>query len=190
MHRRVGAVDTLWSAILKIDDQISTARLLSDLYTVEELNHVLQKGHPTLTGLFAKCHEQFSVDTPMGGLVTSKDMEVVRPFVSDRLWSLFFMIRAIYYRLGMLTAKSVDRKQYLEWRHDELIRKSLVKILPREIAVRVIENNASGFGSIICPNIEAIFLAEARLVLDGNLTGAPIEPVPETRVKVKGFGPK
>ena len=180
---RISAVDTVWREVLRIDDYTSTPRFLADLFTTDELNRALQKGHKSLTGMFEECRDRFSLDTPNELVAASADLSAIRPFVSDRLWSLFFVIRAIYGRLGILTAQSVDRKQYLDWRQDRLMNELLEQVLPEDIISHSKERTLSPFGRIICPNLEALFLEEARRVLDGNVSGAPIENLPETRVK-------
>lgn len=184
-HTRIKAVDALWRELVRLEDYGGTARILADLFTVEELNAALQKGHKNVTGMFEECREKFGFGQgqPTEFFSDSPDLEAARPFVSDRLWSLFFVIRAIYGRLGILAAKSVDQKQYLDWRHDELLNELLGQVLAEDLIARSKKLKHSAFQQVICPNLEVAFLAEARQVLMGNVSGAPIENLPETRVK-------
>ena len=183
---RIKAVDTLWRTLIMIDDYSGAARYLADLFTVEELNEVLRgerKG--TLDVMFKECRERFSMHAPVEPPpeVTDSAVKATRPFVSDKLWSLFFVVRAVYMRLGFLAAQSVEKEQYVDWRTDSGINQLLEQVLPRALILRSKELALSSFGTVISPSLEAAFLAEARQVLVGNVSGAPIENLPETRVK-------
>jgi hypothetical protein len=44
-----------------------------------------------------------------------------RPFVSQRLWSVYFIIRALHGRAGYLFEQSFKKKSYRDWRRDSAV---------------------------------------------------------------------
>lgn len=56
--------------------------------------------------------------------------EKERPFVSPRLWAIFWCIQAIYGRTAMLYALSFKNRHYDDWRRDPGIEQHLRAVLP------------------------------------------------------------
>lgn len=128
---RIRAVDALWRELVRIDDLSSPARYLADLFTVEELNRVLQEGHESLSETFETCRDLFFSNTRQPEtLLLGADVRATRPLVSDRLWYLFFVTRAIHMRLGYLAAKSLEQKRYVDWKGDSGMSQLLLRVLP------------------------------------------------------------
>jgi hypothetical protein len=62
------------------------------------------------------------------------DAEKERPFVSPRLWGIFFIIRAVYGRLGYLCERSFEERRFIDWRADSGIDQQLRTTLPAQHA--------------------------------------------------------
>ena len=164
-----------------MSDHYSEVLSLVRICTPQELNDVFVGKHPKLMGLFEAGYKKSPLHEP-GPLLTDPNIPATRPFVSDRLWSLFFVVRAVYGRLAVLMGMSYQNKQYVDWTTDDLMNTLVSLVLTPEVIAEG-KNRLGGFSDVICRNLETAFLEEARRVLDGNLTGGPIQDLPETQVR-------
>lgn len=182
--KRVSAVDTLWRHIVGMEDHYSELLSLLNICTPQELSDALDGKHQGIMGMLESGYKKSPLREP-GPYVTNPDIPATRPFVSERLWSLFFVIRAVYGRLAVLVGMSYEKKQYIDWATDDLMNTLVGRVLAPEVIARG-KKRLGGFSNVICRNLETAFLEEARRVLDGNLTGGRIQDLPE--VRVRGFG--
>ena len=134
--RRVHSVDVLWQTFLKIEEATSTIVFLNDLCTPEELQHAISTGGDGGSGatniwnVFEEYCNKTPLEVPVPELSEDSDIRATRPFVSDRLWSLFCVLRAVRLRFVILAGWSVDRRIYIDWREDKVINQLLVRALP------------------------------------------------------------
>ena len=183
--KRISAVDTLWRTIVMMGDHYSEVLSLLNICTPQELNDALGgKRHQGIMGMFETGYKKSPLCEP-GPFARDPDIPATRPFVSERLWSLFFVVRAVYGRLAVLMGMSYEKKQYVDWTTDNPMNALISRVLTPEVIAQG-KNRLGGFSQVICGNLETAFLEEARRVLDGNLTGGQIQDLPETHVK--GFG--
>jgi hypothetical protein len=89
------------------------------------------------------------------------DVDQYRLFVSDRLWSIFFIIRALYGRLGVLYHFSFEEGAYRDWRKDGVFT-SHAKALLGEAFFQQFKDVPFHALSQILGSAEAEFLKEAR----------------------------
>ena len=184
--KRIAAVDTLWRNIVGMGDYYSDAFSLVRLCTPQELTNVLGGKHPALMRFFEANYKKSPLCGELAPNMTDPDIPATRPFVSDRLWSLFFVIRAVHGRLNYLLATSYENKQYSDWTTDDFMNKLVRQVLAPEIITQG-KNRLGGFADVICRNLETAFLEETRRVLDGDLTGGQIQDLPEVRMRIAGF---
>ncbi len=184
--KRIAAVDSLWRSVVGMRDYYSDALSLVGLYTAQELNDVLGGKHPTLMGIFEANYRKTPLRGELAPHMTDPDIPATRPFVSDRLWSLFYIIRAVHGRLNFLVGTSYEKRQYVDWTTDDLINNLVSQVLAPEVITQG-KNRLGGFSDVICRNLETAFLEEARRVLDGDLTGGQIQDLPEVRMQITGF---
>ena len=182
--KRIAAVDTLWRSIVGLGDHYSEVLSLLNICTPQELNDGLGGKHKGIMGMFEAGYKKSPLYEP-GPFSKDPDIPATRPFVSERLWSLFFVVRAVYGRLAVLMGMSYEKKQYVDWTTDGLTNTLVSRVLTEEV-IEQGKSRLGGFSQVICRNLETAFLGEARRVLDGNLTGGQIEDLPE--IRVKGFG--
>ena len=185
---RTNAIDVLWRTLGEIEKVTATAVMLNDLFVTEELNHALStggsgsKGAKNVMEMFEVCRDKAPLERPMPEFLDSSDIRATRPFVSDRIWSLFFVLRGVHLRLLILAGWSVDKQTYLDWRDDKVINQLLCQALSQETIEHGKNRKLGGLGAVIRPGLENEFMAEARRVLEGDVRGGGIEELPEIRV--------
>jgi hypothetical protein len=85
-----------------------------------------------------------------------------RPFVSHRLWSVFFVLEAIYARSALLLTNSFKEGKLMNWREDTGCDQLLRAILPAQTVDHIKGLQIGGLRSAI-DHLENQFLAEAGM---------------------------
>jgi hypothetical protein len=95
-------------------------------------------------------------------IMMSFDPDRERPFVSHKIWALFFVIRQIYGRAALLIETSYRDRKYNDWRHDSGFDQILSSVLPATAVDSIKQRSMGGLMTAI-DHMEANFLAEAGL---------------------------
>ena len=125
--RRVKAVETYWSAIVNIRDNTPNALAILDVILPEE--------YPTLlTNPNSKAAlDELSISSIIKKVIEiSEEVEKIRPFVGEYLYSLFFAYRALMSRISYLLAEGRDKGQISIWYEDKGIRRFLSILMTQE----------------------------------------------------------
>lgn len=85
-----------------------------------------------------------------------------RPFVSPRLWSIFFIIQAIYGRSAFLLSNSFKERQLKHWRDDDGCDQLLRSVLPAQAVDHTKGLSFNGLRTAI-DMLESQFLTEAGM---------------------------
>lgn len=165
-------VDLLWRSIGNIKEEASTAFYLDALVLSEECNDALSgaagKGPDNVRAMFEACRNKSSLDQPAPVFLRDPNIDAARPFVSERLWSLYTTIRAIHLRLLLLAGWSYDRKHYIDWRGDEIVNEHLQQMFALEEVDQIKAQRMGALSKIVIPRLEAEFLTEARCILEAK----------------------
>ena len=92
----------------------------------------------------------------------ANDAAKERPFVSHRLWSVFFVLQAIYGRAALLLTNSYKERRLVDWRQDSGCDQLLRAILPAQTVDQVKGLQIGGLRTAI-DHLESQFLAEAGM---------------------------
>ena len=170
----VASVETLWEAVLKTREQAApVVQLLSQAPDAE----VVKSGARVL-GIEGQAWSQGLSERfigPDGGV------EKVRPFVGERVWSLYFAYRAVVARVASKTVKGLSQGGFKAW-HLELggdgLDQDLVDILDivfdiDEIKKILAEREPDTLRKIL-GRMETLLMAEVHSLLHGDSLSAEV----------------
>ena len=164
--KTIESAEILWKAILAVEREFSDlVFLLSFLYPHEfdSLFHKYDSG-PLAT---VENYRDIKYTTDKIEHISSSPVEETRLFVGDRLWYLFFVLRAFHGRLGYLFHKSFEKNEYFDWRNDDVILSQLRQVLD-DSAIEDARQDPDGGVPIIVSHLESEFLREATRVMSGS----------------------
>ncbi|MBB4395072.1 hypothetical protein [Bradyrhizobium sp. ERR14] len=128
--RTTKAVERLWQIILDLKSAFSDLTFVDSILTPDELNRYFSgaDSHPLFDSARLYRSQDVIIEKMKGANFAKGEME--RPFVSPRLWAIFWCIQAIYGRTAMLYALSFKKRSYDDWRSDHGIDQHLRAVLP------------------------------------------------------------
>jgi hypothetical protein len=85
-----------------------------------------------------------------------------RPFVTHRLWSVFFVLQGMYGRAALLLTNSYKEHRFVNWRQDSGCDQLLRAILPAQAVDQAKGKQIGGLQTAI-EHLESQFLAEAGM---------------------------
>ena len=103
--RRLTAIETLWSAILRLKEMTPTVAVLAD--TILETEYVMLPANPTLAAALNELPgPQVSQQNE-----SVKEVEAARLYIGERLFLYFFIYRAVTFRIAYLfdRGRTVER---------------------------------------------------------------------------------
>jgi hypothetical protein len=92
----------------------------------------------------------------------TNDAAKERPFVSHRLWSVFFILQGMYGRTALLLTNSFKDRRFRNWRDDKGCDQLLRAILPGQTVDYVKALEVHGLQTAV-DQLESQFLAEADM---------------------------
>src|SRR5690606_37533687 len=98
---------------------------------------------------FVEKHRNESDDPAANGAVLEPNLDKHRLFCGDRLWLIFFIIRAVYLRASLLIARSFQKGDYDDWQKDDGIRQLLSAVLPKAFVDEVRTRQIGGLQATI-----------------------------------------
>jgi hypothetical protein len=183
LPKSVEALDQLWKEVVRLGRVFPPAIAVLDFATEDE---------------YAKARTSAYVERAMSGvtyesfsaILSSVDVESVRPFISETLWQYFFTYRAF---LGRVCVRALDEEtRLMPWYKDSATCELLASIVPADY-VRIIALPRGRIG-VVRKKIESLILEEMHTVLSGEkmsakavehvqrmqeaVTKAPVEPEP------------
>lgn len=162
-QRQIQAVEALWQIVRNIGNEFSTVIFVDDILTpIEKDGYFRRRDHRQVMDCIS---EYANMNTALDKLKTAGALDAAskeRPFVSQRLWSTFFVLQAIYGRSALLLTNSFKERKFVDWREDSGCDQLLSSILPQAV---VNEAKSRAFGGLrMCiDHLERQFLAEAGM---------------------------
>lgn len=161
-QRQIEAVEVLWQVLKNLSAEFGTVVFLDTILTQEEID-----GHMRgvrRINLVASVEEFRDPMLAMNKIAKagSAEADKQRPFVSDRLWSTYFVVRAIYGRSALLITNSFKQRALVRWQEDSGCDQLLRAVLPAHVVEAVKRQQFNGLRAAI-DALEARFLAEAGM---------------------------
>jgi hypothetical protein len=162
--RTLDAVQQLWHGVLRIRSSEPSIVGVTSFLTADEI-----RGLPDMPQ-FKEALARLRLQDVLSGEIVSPEVEKVRPFVGEFLWSLFFGYRALVGRMGVLfAADGPDGKKgrmvyYLD---DPGFRQLLESLLtPEELLL--VEKQVVGAYAMARTLVEQKILLQSRKVIEGE----------------------
>ena len=164
----IDSVSALWKLIVQMRHDFSGMVTFDSLFLANEAAEAFQDedGHQNLIAFVEKHRNEFD-NLAANGAVLEPNLDRHRLFCGDRLWLIFFIVRAVYIRSSLLIARSFQKHDFDDWRKDDGIRQLLSGVLPTAFIDDVRAREIGGI-SIAISQLEAEFLHEAARVMSGS----------------------
>lgn len=164
----IETVTVLWGLIVTMKHSFSGMVAFDTVVLANEAAEAFQDevGHANLIAYVEKHRNEFD-NLAANGAVLEPNLDKHRLFSGDRLWLIFFIIRAVYMRSSLLIARSFQTNDYVDWRLDDGIRQLLSAVLPEALVADVRARPAGGL-TVAIDQLEARFLHEATRVMSGS----------------------
>jgi hypothetical protein len=162
-QRQIQAVESLWQIVRNLGNEFSMVIFVDTILLASEQNAYFRNG---AHGDFMICVKEYAdINTALNKMKTAgalDDASKERPFVSHRLWSVFFVLQAVYGRSALLLTNSYKFRKLEDWREDSVSDQLLRAILPPSIVDEAKARTIGGLRMTI-DNLESRFLAEAGM---------------------------
>ncbi|QNO27243.1 hypothetical protein EEB18_021480 [Sphingopyxis sp. OPL5] len=164
----IETVTALWGLVVTMKHNFSGMVVFDTLFLADEAAQAFQDeaAHANLIA-YVEAHRNEFDNLAINGAVLEPNLDKHRLFCGDRLWLIFFIIRAVYMRSSLLIARSFQKGDYNDWRQDDGIRQLLSAILPEQLVADVRSRPTGGLTMAI-DQLEARFLHEATRVMSGS----------------------
>jgi hypothetical protein len=161
-QRQMQAVEILWQTCRDLRKEFGDLIMVDTLLLPSEINDFIQGGiNDSITNPIRKYKFEQTVFDKLNR-AKAQEAENERPFVSGRLWSIMFVLRAVYGRLAYLFQKSFEEGNYKNWREDSGFDQLLRSILPSSVAEQLKKLQVYGLQTAV-DVLEDQFLAEAGM---------------------------
>ena len=164
--KTIESAEVLWRASMAAKNEFSDAVFIHQILTPEEIVESFETKDRRLDQIVGNYRDMENFHQKFER-VNEHLTDQERLFAGDRLWLIFFYIRAIHGRVGFLVSKSYADGCHHDWRRDSFFGEHLERVLPRETISKSKSERIGGLGLIIA-HLEAEFLKEATRVMSGS----------------------
>lgn len=159
--KRIEAVEALWKAVIALRERLSPLYTAIDILLPEEYGELLH-------GRLARVFSQYSTES-LAELVEqhTDPAESLRPYLSQRAWSLFWIYRAFLTRVVHRVVVGRDKGEITYWKEDSATMSLLESVLPREQMDRIRSQKLGGL-NLARELLEHMLLAELQRIIFGH----------------------
>lgn len=163
-QRQIQAVEHLWQVVRKLGSEFSPVVLVDTILTPSELEAYFAEGEHAQIANYIREFADMGLPLRKFASAGANDADAgkERPFVTNRLWSIFFVLRALYGRTSVLLANSYKERRFMSWRTDSGCDQLLRSILPAH-SVEHAKGQAFGGLQTAINFLESEFLGEAGM---------------------------
>jgi hypothetical protein len=162
-QRQIQAVEALWQIVRNLGNEFSLVIFIDTVLLASEQNAYFR--HRAHSQVMDCIKEYADMNTAINKMRTAGALDIAskeRPFVSHRLWSVFFVLQAIYGRAALLLTNSYKARKLEDWREDSGCDQLLRAILLSSI-VDEVKNRTIGGLRLAIDHLECQFLTEAGM---------------------------
>ena len=161
-QRQIQAVEHLWQVLRNLSSEFGLVVFVDTILTPSELEAYFREGKYARV---ADCIREYAdMNLPLRKFASAgaNDAAKERPFVTNRLWSVFFVLQGLYGRAALLLTNSYKESRFVNWRADSGCDQLLRAILPAQ-AVDHAKGQPTGGLRTAIDSLESRFLAEAGM---------------------------
>lgn len=161
-ERQIQAVENLWQILRNFSTEFGMVLFVDSILLPQEMDAYFSGADemPVMDCVleFRDFQAAIAKLAKAGGDEASKE----RPFVSQRLWSIYFVIQAIYGRASLMLTNSYKEERYKDWRSDNGCDQLLSAVLPAPVVDHLKGLQGNGLRTAI-DYLEDHFLVEAGM---------------------------
>jgi hypothetical protein len=161
-QRQIQAIERLWQVICNLKGEFSLVVFLDNILTIEELRAYFRDGSYSHIADCVREYADVTLSLRNFSLAGANEATKERPFVTYRLWSIFFVLQGLYGRAALLLTNSYRAQRFHNWREDNGCDQLLRATLPTEVVDQVKRKEIGGL-QIAIERIENQFLTEAGM---------------------------
>jgi hypothetical protein len=170
MHPHIiEAVSVLWSTVNKMREKFAGLTAFDSIILAEEAEQAFanQKDSQYQRILeFVRPYQNVFDELNASPFLCS-DLDRHRLFCGDKVWLLFYTIRAVFMRGALLISWSFERGQFQDWRNDRPMGQLFETIIPAEVVEQGRKSSSHGLSTLVA-RLEAEFLHEAARAMSGS----------------------
>lgn len=161
-QRQIQAVECLWGVVRNLSSEFSSVVFIDTILTSKELDsHFRNQEHIHIVDCI---REYADAGRALHKIANAgiNDASNERPFITHRLWSVFYVLQGIYGRTALLLTNSYKERRFINWREDSGCDQLLRAILPSQAVEHAKGQEIGGLRTAI-DYLESQFLAEAGM---------------------------
>jgi hypothetical protein len=157
LQHQIQAVEHLWQVLRNLSSAFSSVAFVDNILTSSELEAYFREGKYAQV---ADCVREYAdMNLTLRKFASAgADADKERPFVSNRLWSVFSVLQGFYARTALLLTNSYKEGRFVDWRTDSGCDQLLRAILPAQ-AVECAKGQVIGGLRTAIGSLESQFLA-------------------------------
>jgi hypothetical protein len=166
----IDAVTALWAAIIKMRNEFGGLSGFDSIILAEEAKEAFANQGDVKNAKilnFVRAHEGDLQNPLRAQALFDEDFDKHRLFCGDRLWLIFYVLRAIHMRNSLLISWSFQKNEFQDWREDDGIKQLLGATLQKDFVKQVMESKFGGFSKAVA-QLESDFLHESVRVMSGS----------------------
>jgi Adenylate and Guanylate cyclase catalytic domain len=164
LQKRLAAGEALWSVVLDLRETLSAAVNFYAILQPQEYDSVFEETDKTQY-LVSSITDQAIVDA----MRRTSRVENDRPYLSDVLWSLFFIYRAFLGRLAALIEMGKRKRHIEDWRMDRGVRQILGNVFQEQELKHLLGSDRDPNAIYrIVDRLQCLILEQVRLVASGG----------------------
>lgn len=166
IEKKLVSIEKLWDGIVKARNEIPPIIGMLDILTIDE--------YPTIASNkeLAKLAEPFTPEK-LGeiSMKFGENVESVRPYVGEYLWSIFYAYRAVTIRTLLLMKLGLIDPRKLNWHEDEGI-KSLISSVLSKKQIEYFDSQDFGKFKLLQDHFETLMLTAMNKIISGEEFGS------------------
>jgi hypothetical protein len=161
-EKRLESIEALWVTIFRVRDSVPAFMQYVDIILESEFEEWIKR--TDIQEVFGELSIEKITNMSQS---SSKDIEKVRPFVGEYLWSLFFAYRAFQFRVVIFTFMEKSKSKPKYWKSDSGVNQILSSVL-NDTQVEKFNKMDVGAIQYARATIENIFLLQVQNILTGK----------------------
>jgi hypothetical protein len=140
-RRQLQAIENVWQAACKARELFGAIIFVDSFMLANEMDEFFKTGaHAEAMAPFNVYRDQITALQQIASLSIEKE----RPFISSKLYTIFFVLTGLYGRTSLLVQLSFKKRAYQNWRDDEPLKRMLLGVLPEATVTEITQRPFGG----------------------------------------------
>jgi hypothetical protein len=140
-QRQLQAIENGWQMACKAKELFGSIIFVDSFMLANEMDEFFKTGeHAEAMAPFNAYRDEIMAVQQVASLNVEKE----RPFISPTLYTVFFVLTALYGRASLLIQLSFKKRAYQNWRDDEPLKGLLLRVLPEAAVTEIMQRPFGG----------------------------------------------